>query len=244
MRETIVRKVSLARALSKLGFSSRSQAAEIIRDGKVTMNGNVITDPDRRCSLEHDRIAVDGVGVEEKELVYVLMNKPSGYVTTRSDELERKTIYDLLGSIDEWIFPVGRLDKDTSGLLLLTNDHRLGEKLTNPASKIPKTYRVLLDRSLADEHKRMMERGMILDGEQLLPARVRRVEGLSGAWFELIITEGKNRQIRRMCSTLGYEVRELIRVAIGGLQLTGLKPGEWKRLNRNQIALLSIQERS
>src|SRR5437867_1000756 len=129
-RKSIQRRVSLARALSKLGCCSRAEAERAIRQGRVALNAEVVRDPSLRCSPDHDLIALDGKPVRQKELVYILMNKPPGVITTRSDERGRPTVYDLLGDIGRWVFPVGRLDKDTSGLLLLTNDNQLGERLT------------------------------------------------------------------------------------------------------------------
>ena len=145
------RDVSLARALSKLGYCSRSQAVDLITGERVTVNGRIIRNAAFRCNPTGDRIVVDGSPLDEKELIYIILNKPAGVVTTRSDELGRRTIYDLLRDNIKhmkWVFPVGRLDKDTSGLLLLTNDNRFGDLLTNPGSKIPKTYEVQLNKPL------------------------------------------------------------------------------------------------
>lgn len=230
-----VRNVSLARAISKLGLSSRSIAAKLIDGRRVSVNGTIVADPDFRCSLESDVIAIDGAVPPRQKDLYIVMNKPAGIVTTRSDEHGRKTVYDVLGDPGQWIFPVGRLDRDTSGLLILTNDHRLGERLTNPASGIQKTYRVRVAPPLADDHRRVFESGMTLQGERLLPAAVKRRGSDS---FELTISEGKNRQIRRMCESLGYAVLSLERIRIGGLRLKGLSPGRWKVLTRDEITAL------
>ncbi len=151
VKKHVVRNVSLARALSKLGVLSRSQAEQAIIDKRVSVNGKIIINPSLRCSMDDDRIEIDGKPVRQTSFVYIVMNKPVGIVTTRSDERGRKTVYDLLGDVGQWIFPVGRLDKDSSGLLLFTNDHRLGERLTNPDSKVPKTYIVTLDKPLNRE---------------------------------------------------------------------------------------------
>jgi 23S rRNA pseudouridine2605 synthase len=167
------------------------------------------------------------------------MNKPVGYVTTRSDELGRKTVYDLLKGIDEWVFPVGRLDKDTSGLLLFTNDTQLGERLTSPGSKIPKTYKAKLDKPLTAEHREIMERGMMLDDEQLLPAVITIDRHTAEHWIELTIYEGKNRQVRRMCEEFGYTVLELHRVAIGKLKAANLHSGSWRHLTKEEVGMLA-----
>ena len=140
--------VSLARALSKFGVASRSQSMNLVAAGRVSVNGAKKTDPSFRVAMEKDEIAVDGRILCEEQFLYIMLNKPVGCVTTRSDERGNPTVYDYLQDIEEWIFPVGRLDKETGGLLLFTNDHRLGERLTNPSSRIPKTYRVTLDRPI------------------------------------------------------------------------------------------------
>ena len=228
----IKRAVSLARALSKLGYTSRSQAEKIILEGRVSVNSSIVKNPSFRCSLETDVIAVDNEIIGKKKLVYIMMNKPAGVVTTRFDELGRKSVYDLLGKSGSWVFPVGRLDKETSGLLLLTNDNRFGEQLTNPKSKVPKTYLVQLDKHISDEHAELFRKGMMLNGEKLLPANIVLKEG---TFFELTIVEGKNRQIRRMCETCGYEVKSLVRIKIGNYSLRDLKAGSWKFLTQQDI---------
>jgi len=231
--------VSLARALSKLGYTSRSLAEEMIRAGRVRLNGAVEHNPSRRCDPASDRISVDGSLVREETMITLALHKPVGVVTTRSDERGRRTVYDLVGERGKWVFPVGRLDKDTSGLLLLTNDHRLGEELTNPHAKVPKTYRVELDRPLSPDDAALLRKGLTLDGVRLLPARVTI---LGGPIVELIIREGKNRQIRRMCASLDYTVRSLVRVKIGAFSLGSLKPGEVRVLSKAEIALCLRRE--
>jgi 23S rRNA pseudouridine2605 synthase len=226
--------VSLARALSKLGFTSRSLAEEMIRKGRVRLDGVVEKNPSRRCDPARDSIVVDGARVRSEATICLALHKPAGLVTTRSDERGRPTVYSLLGEHAKWVFPVGRLDKETSGLLLLTNDHRWGEKLTNPRSKIPKTYLVGLDKPLKPDDAALMRKGMTLNGVPLLPAGVRTLEG---SMVEMVIREGKNRQIRKMCESLGYAVRSLARTKIGAYTLGSLKPGEVRRLGREEIAL-------
>ena len=146
----------------------------MIGQGLVQVNGRIILSPSFRCALATDTILVNGKS-SDKKLIHVAMNKPVGVVTTRSDERERATVYDVLGDLSKWVFPVGRLDKDTSGLLLMTNDHQLGERLTNPSSNIPKTYLVTLDRRISDEHRSLMERGDDTR-EQATSPRARQVQ--------------------------------------------------------------------
>ncbi len=235
--------VTLARALSKLGYCSRSQAVLFIQDGNVLVNGKVTTNPSQWCNLKTDKIVVTSIEgnqeLDKKKFMYIMMNKPKGVITTRSDELGRKTIYDFLSEIPEWIFPVGRLDKESSGLLLLTNDNQMGERLTNPDSKVPKKYMIQIDKVMRREDISTMTHGMMLDDEQLLPVRVSRVEMNKGEyWLEMIITEGKNRQIRRMFEACGYKVLELVRTEIGNLSLGNLRFGEYKVLTDREVRML------
>jgi 23S rRNA pseudouridine2605 synthase len=171
------------------------------------------------------------------------MHKPVGYVTTRCDERSRATVYDLLGDMRDWVFPVGRLDRGTSGLLLFTNDTAFGEALTSPESHVSKTYRVRLDRPLAEADIRRMESGMALDDRtRLRPAVVGRVRGAETA-YDLTIHEGKNRQIRRMCERLGYDILSLHRTGIGSLALGTLAEGKTRVLSRVEVeSLLSFRK--
>ncbi|MFI5250875.1 MAG: pseudouridine synthase [Bacteroidota bacterium] len=231
--------VTLARALSKLGFCSRSEAEKLIASGHVTVNGKIAAS-NFWCIPEKVKISVDGKQVFKQEKTYILMNKPVGYVTTRSDELHRKTVYDMLKGIDEWVFPVGRLDKDTSGLLLFTNDTQWGDQLTAPGSKVAKTYCVRLNKPLLDDHKREMEHGMMLDEERLLPAIIKIAPHTPEHWLKMTIFEGKNRQVRRMCEIKCYKVLELHRVKIGNLALGNLRPGDWRYLTTKEVRMLML----
>jgi 23S rRNA pseudouridine2605 synthase len=225
-------RVSLARALSKLGVTSRSVAAAWIRQGRVTLNGRIVRLPSTRCSPRRDTIRLDGRPLARKEAAYVLLHKPAGVVTTRSDERGRRTVYDLLGDLGQWLFPVGRLDKETSGLLILTNDTRLGEALTSPSAKVWKTYEVETAEPVSEELVRRLREPMALGGEALRPARVRK---LSATSIAIEIHEGKNRQVRRMCQAAGATVTRLVRTRIGGLRLGSLRPGEWKQLSETEL---------
>jgi 23S rRNA pseudouridine2605 synthase len=225
--------------------TSRREAERWTLAGRVRVNGREARDPRRWVLLGRDRLVVDGrlVG-EDAPSVVIAFHKPKGCVTTRVDPGGRATVYDVLGDLGRWVFPVGRLDRDTSGLLLLTNDHRLGERLTDPAHRVPKTYHARV-RGLPDrEALGALREGLTLeDGTVTRPARVRVLGTGCGAaagstWLEIVLTEGKNRQVRRMGAAVGHEVLDLVRVAIGCLKLDALAPGEWRELGAGEAALL------
>jgi 23S rRNA pseudouridine2605 synthase len=235
------RKVGLARALSKLGYCSRSQAAELIRAGRVRLNGSVRHDPETPVLLEHDRISVDGRRIEEQPKVYLMMNKPRGLVTSASDEKGRATVYELLhddGSLPR-VAPVGRLDKASEGLLLLTNDSEWGARIAAPETHLEKTYHVQVSRNNAEELAAATRKGVTVDGELLRAQRARKLRGgEKNCWLEIVLHEGKNRQIRRMLSALDVEVLRLVRVAIGTLQLGDLVKGTYRPLSLEEKAAL------
>ena len=172
----------------------------------------------------------------------LVLHKPVGYVTTRDDPGGRPTVYDLLADVGRWVFPVGRLDRDTSGLLVLTNDHRLGQRLTDPKHEVPKTYHARV-RGLPDaEALRVLREGVPLEDGLTRPAEVRLIGSAGqgkGAWLEIVLREGKNRQVRRMCAAVGHDVLELARIRIGGLELGDLPAGRWRTLDPEQVARLA-----
>jgi 23S rRNA pseudouridine2605 synthase len=236
--------LSLARALSKFGVCSRAEAERWIAAGRVSVDGEVVLWPARRIDPRRHRIKVDGRPVgDDTERVVLALHKPAGYVTTRVEPGGRPTVYDLLESVGRWVFPVGRLDRDSSGLLIVTNDHRLGQRLTGPEHHVPKTYHVRVDGVPDAAALGALRAGVTLgDGTRTRPARVRSLgSGRDGAWLEVVLTEGKNRQVRRMCAAVGHEVRELVRVSIGQLGLGGLAPGQWRRLGADEVALLEAR---
>ena len=236
-------RLSLARALSKFGACSRSEAARFVEAGRVRVNGATVRWPQRRIDPRRDRVTLDGRRVSDAvERIVLALHKPVGYVTTRSEPGGRSTVYDLLTDVPTWVFPVGRLDRDSSGLLLLTNDHRLGHRLTDPESHVPKTYHVRVQGRPELAALEALREGVVLpDATQTRPARVRLLGGArdGSTWLEITLTEGRNRQIRRMCSSVGHDVLQLVRVRIGALPLGDLAPGEWRRLGPRQIALLT-----
>ena len=234
--------VSLARALSKFGVCSRREAERWIAAGRVAVDGRRVLAPARRIEPRRARVTVDGLRVgDDTERVVLALHKPAGYITSRVDPGGRRTVYDLIGEADRWVFPVGRLDRDSSGLLLLTNDHRLGQRLTDPDHHVPKTYHVLVEGVPDEAALRALREGVPLgDGTVSRPAKVRALGTARGAqaWLEVVLTEGKNRQVRRMCAAVGHDVHELIRVAVGGLPLGDLAPGTWRRLTPAEVRLL------
>jgi len=232
------RKVGLSRALSKLGYCSRSRAAELIRAGRVRLNGNVRRDPESPVRLERDRIAVDGQGIEPQKKVYLMMNKPRGLVTTASDEKGRETVYAAFENAGEslpWVAPVGRLDQASEGLLLLTNDSEWGARVAAPDTHLRKTYHVQVASVASEQLAKALTAGVDSDGESLraLAACVLR-SGEKNCWLEITLDEGKNRQIRRMLAGLGVEVLRLVRVAIGPLQLGKLPKGTYRALTAEE----------
>jgi 23S rRNA pseudouridine2605 synthase len=234
------KRVGLARALSKLGFCSRSRAFDLIRQGKVTLNGAHPTNPATPVRLGVDRIQVEGHRVAAAEKLYLLLNKPRGIVTTASDEKGRGTVYSLLPKNLQWLAPVGRLDKASEGLLLLTNDSEWAARIGDPATHLDKTYHVqinvLAGQPLIDSLLRGIETAK---GETLRAKRVSLLRtGEKNSWLELVLDEGKNRQIRRMFDALGIKALRLIRVAIGPLQLGTLPKGEHRPLHPDEKARL------
>jgi 23S rRNA pseudouridine2605 synthase len=239
------RKIGLARALSKLGYCSRSRAAALIRAGRVSLNGKVRRDPETAVAGGRNQIAVDGELVEAQGKIYLLLNKPRGVVTTAADDKGRETIYALLGgdqlSADHaWVAPIGRLDKASEGLLLLTNDSEWGARIADPETHLKKTYHVQIDLVADNEFLRLLVRGVkAKDGEVLRAKQARLLRaGDKNCWLGIVLDEGKNRQIRRMIEGMGAEVLRLVRVAIGPLQLGDLAKGAYRALNADEKRML------
>jgi len=229
----------LARALSKLGYCSRSAAGRLIDQGHVRVNGRQVRDPEAPVRIEKDEISINGQIIKTAERVYLMLNKPRGFVITASDEKGRQTVYSLLPADSQWLGPVGRLDKASEGLLLLTNDSAWAARITEPATHLDKTYHVQIA-ALADKQLLLALTAGVTEGGDLLKAKRARLlrAGNKNCWLEITLDEGKNRQIRRMFSALEVEVLRLIRVAIGPLQLEDLPKGATRELTRTEVGNL------
>ncbi len=204
------------------------------------MNGHPVEDPDVWVDFNRDRVLVDGKPLEVREKLYVLLYKPAGYITTYKDPDGRPTVYDLIPEIDTFVSPVGRLDLDTSGLLILSNDTQFAERLTNPDHKVPKSYLVKCANVIGDEELARLRNGVDLSDGPTRPAGVRRVRD-SGKYthIEIKITEGRNRQVRRMIEAVGSKVLKLVRTGIGPVKIGDLRIGTWRYLTRAEIHSLS-----
>ncbi|NLO90499.1 MAG: rRNA pseudouridine synthase [Elusimicrobia bacterium] len=222
---------NIIRVLSKLGVCSRKQAVEYVQAGRVSVNGKTVLNPGMPASV-NDRILVDGKAPAKNEKICVLFNKPPDCVTTRSDELGRKTVYDYLGDMGQWLFPVGRLDLESEGLLLFTNDTAFGNRLTDPRFSIPRTYLVTLDGPLSPAELERIGRGGvdIGRGECSGPASLSAVPEASGGFtVRITLTEGKNRELRRLFEVFGRKVLRLLRTDFGGFSLGDIAPGQWRK---------------
>lgn len=231
---------TLERVLSKAGVGSRTEARRWIGDGRVKVNGRVEGDPNRWVDLERDEIRFDDKPLAAAEKTYLLLHKPAGYLTTYRDPEGRATIFDLLQDRDRYLFPVGRLDLDTSGLLILTNDTQFAELLTNPDYHVPKTYHVKASRRLSQLDLDRLRNGIELRDGPTRPAEVEHLRDPGGKTvFAITITEGRNRQVRRMVEALDAKVITLTRVAIGPIVLGELPAGETRPLSREEVETLT-----
>ena len=231
---------TLERVISKAGLGSRTEARRWVAGGRVQVNGRVVKDPDQWVDLERDRVLFDGKPLQKQAHVYLLLYKPTGYLTTYDDPQGRPTIYALLENDSRYLFPVGRLDLDTSGLLILTNDTAFAERITNPDFKVPKTYQVKASRHLTDAELDRLRNGLELRDGPTRPATVERVREPGGkSVFEITITEGRNRQVRRMVEALDAKVLKLVRVAIGPLRIGDLEIGKTRELTPAELRSLT-----
>ena len=232
----------LQKLISQAGVASRRAAEKLIAEGRVTVNGETVTEMGTKADPAHDDVRVDGRRIKSTErLRYILLYKPAGYVTTRSDPQRRRTVIDLLHGVREYVYPVGRLDYDTQGLLLLTNDGDLAAKLTHPRHQVERTYEAYVAGIPDDEAIDRLRRGIPLDGHRTLPADVLLAnKGRRDRNGVLIITirEGRNRQVRRMLEAVGHPVESLRRIRFGPLSDRGLRAGEWRELTELEVEKL------
>jgi 23S rRNA pseudouridine2605 synthase len=235
---------TLERVLSKAGVGSRTEARAWVAQGRVKVNGTITRDPDRWIDMHRDRVRLDDKPLEPRARVYVLLYKPAGYLTTYKDPKGRPTVYDLVAAVGTFVSPVGRLDLDTSGLLLMTNDTQFAERVTNPVSHVPKTYLVKASTVLTDAQLQTLREGIELADGMTRPAIVRRLRDSSKyTHLEITLTEGRNRQVRRMIEALGARVLKLVRIRIGPLSIGTLPIGKWRLLTRREIAAFNARKR-
>jgi len=236
-------RVTLDRILSRAGIASRSTTRDWIANGRVKVNGRVVRDPDHWVEAGKDKVHFDGKPIRAEKKLYIALNKPTGVVTSHGDSRSRPTVYDYLKKLERWVFPVGRLDMDTSGLLILTNDTEFGDRLLSPDSKIPKTYYVKVSGSVEVNHYFDLAYGLNIGrGESSGAAAVREVRRTEKyTWLELTITEGKNRQVRRMFEAISRPVLKLVRIRIGGFALGALPVGEFVVLSPADLGKLEMR---
>ncbi len=230
-------KIRIQKIIADCGYCSRRKAEELMNQGKVKLNGRPVKPGDK--ATVRDIITVNGERIyipKKKNFVYIVMNKPRGYVTTMNDELGRKCVTELLDGIDERVYPVGRLDRNSEGLLLFTNDGAFANSIMHPAKQITKTYRVTVRPDINDDQLVKLSDGVVIDGRKTLPATVVVKDKEPGRVVLLItIKEGRNRQIRKMCEAVGLEVARLRRISIGPLKLGMLKPGTYRELTAEEL---------
>jgi len=241
----------IARVISKLGVCSRTQAQALVRAGRVRLNGRIVSDPETPALAGRDRISIDDADIGAAQRIYLALNKPRGFVTTASDERGRRTVYELLGKSPDgaevlpWVAPVGRLDQASEGLLLFSNDSEWAARLTAPESHVDKTYHVQIDARVDVALLAALRAGSVVDGEDLRAKSVREIRaGEKNSWLEIVLDEGRNRQIRRLLDAFGISVLRLIRVAVGAVELGTLAKGQWRFLTSEEVAALRSSARS
>ena len=230
----------LQKFMAKCGIASRRKSEEIILQGKVKVNGNIVKELGVKIDPDKDTIEIEGNILKlEENKVYILLNKPVGYITTMSDEFNRKKVIDLLIDIKERVYPVGRLDYDTSGLLLLTNDGDLAYKLTHPKYEVEKKYIAKVKGIPTEKELSQFRNGLQIEDYVTSKAKIKIIDReKDNSTLEVVIHEGKNRQVRKMCSKIGHQVVELKRVEMGDIKLGDIKEGKWRHLNPREVDYL------
>ncbi|HLA48445.1 MAG: pseudouridine synthase [Nitrospinae bacterium RIFCSPLOWO2_12_39_16] len=232
--------IRLQKIISQAGISSRREAERLIIEGRVLVNGNVVRELGAKADPRTDDIRVDGKKIKkEEQKIYILLNKPKGCITTVKDDRGRPTVIDLLRGVKKNVYPVGRLDFNTEGILLLTNDGDFAQHLAHPRHKIPKTYSVKISGVPTEKELRKLSDGVVVFKRKTAPAQVRfdRTTG-NNSWLTITLHEGKKRQIRRMCEIIGHPVIKLKRIKYGFLELGNLKPGEYRSLSSQEAKRL------
>lgn len=231
--------IRLQKYLAEAQVASRRKSEEIIIAGRVSVNNKVVTELGTKVESDSDVVKVDGkvVRICEK-MVYILLNKPEGCVTTVKEQFNRKSVLDYVSDVKERIYPVGRLDYDTSGLLILTNDGELTYRLTHPKHNVNKTYIADVDREPTEEDMKKFESGIVIDGRKTAPAKIRIIKKGKLTSLEIKIHEGRNRQVRKMCSAINCNVINLKRIALGDIELGNIEKGSYRELNENEIKYL------
>src|SRR5438874_10444451 len=235
----------LQKILSQAGVASRRAAERLMLDGRVTVNGATVRELGTKADAAHDDIRVDGRRIKLPERHrYILLNKPRGYVTTRSDPQRRQTVVDLIRGVREYVYPVGRLDYESEGLLLLTNDGELAARLTHPSHGVARIYQARVLGVPDERDLARLSRGLVIDGRRTEAAEIRlQPHGRDAKESTLVVTirEGRNRQVRKMCEAIGHPVTHLKRVAIGPLSDAKLKPGQWRELTPSEVSRLKAR---
>ena len=230
---------TLERVFSKAGLGSRTDARSWIGARRVRVNGKIVENPDHWVDLAKDTVTLDGEPLRAPSKTYILLYKPTGYLTTWRDPEGRPTVYDLASDAGTWLSPVGRLDLDSSGLLILTNDTDFAERVSNPNHALPKTYLVKASTLLSQEQLDRLRRGPVLNDGPTRPAIVTRIrDSAKYSFLEIVITEGRNRQVRRMIEAIGSKVLKLVRLAIGPVRIGELPIGKWRRLSGEEMRAL------
>ncbi len=231
----------LQKFMARCGVASRREAENIILAGRVKVNKKIVTELGTKVDIDNDKVFLDGELIRpEKKLYYIMLNKPKGYVTTAKDEFDRKTVLELVADIDARLYPVGRLDYDSEGLLLLTNDGDFAYRMTHPTQHIQKKYHAIVSGTPDVGHVMKLRHGVEIDGYVTKPARVEIADTRENTTqLNITISEGKNRQIRKMCETIGFPVIKLKRVSIGNVNLGNLPKGKWRHLSEGELNILN-----